>query len=154
MRCATHPDVETNLTCGKCGKPICPRCLVQTPVGARCRDCAKLKRLPTFEVAAPLYLRAVGTGLGLAVALGIAWGFVSDLIPFIYLGLLIGAGVGYAVGELVALSANRKRGLGLAVIGGFCVALSYFVSTFLSGVHLFDLLAVALGIFIAVGRLR
>ncbi len=35
MKCATHPEVDTNLRCGKCGKPICLRCLVQTPVGDR-----------------------------------------------------------------------------------------------------------------------
>lgn len=44
MRCALDPDTETNLTCGKCGQPICPKCLVQTPVGARCPQCAALKQ--------------------------------------------------------------------------------------------------------------
>ena len=64
MKCATHPEVETNLTCGKCGTPICPRCLVQTPVGARCRKCAGLRRLPTYEIAPQQYLKAVGVALG------------------------------------------------------------------------------------------
>ena len=35
MACATHPEVETGLSCGRCETLICPRCLVQTPVGTR-----------------------------------------------------------------------------------------------------------------------
>jgi len=35
--CARHRNT-TQLTCARCGKPICPRCLVQTPVGFMCDD--------------------------------------------------------------------------------------------------------------------
>ncbi len=162
MRCATHPEVETNLSCGKCGKPICPKCLVQTPVGARCRGCAQLKRLPTYKITAPQYLKAVGTGLGLAIALGIAWGLVRRLLPFFLRLLLVGA-VGYAIGELISLSVNRKRGLALQIIAGVSLVLSYLVSnielsggrlTFVLYFGLYDLLALALGIFVAATRLR
>ncbi len=157
MRCATHPEVETSLRCGKCSKPICPRCLVQTPVGARCRDCARLYRLPTYQVSTKYYLRAVGTGLGMAIVCGIVWGVVGNFIPFFYLNLLIAPGIGYAIGEVVSLSVNRKRGTGLAVIAGSALVVSYLVSMFSPwGLRfgLFDLLALALGIFVAVTRLR
>ena len=157
MQCATHPDVETNLRCGKCGKPICPRCLVQTPVGARCLDCARLYKLPTFRVTTQHYLRAVGTALGMAIVCGLVWGVVLGLMPFFFLNFLLAAGVGYAVGEVVSLSVNRKRGTGLAVIAGIGVAISYFVSLFFPwgpSFALIDLLALALGIFVAVTRLR
>lgn len=39
LRCDAD-DVETRLTCAHCGTPICPRCMVRTAVGLRCRDCA------------------------------------------------------------------------------------------------------------------
>lgn len=160
MRCAAHPDVETNLRCGKCGKLICPRCLVQSPVGARCPGCARLYRLPTYRVAARHYLRAALTASGMAVVCGVVWGVVGAFLPFILLGFLLAAGVGYALGEVVGLSVNRKRGAGLAVIAGAGVALSYLVSILAGGFPfglinvLFDLLALALGIFVAVTRLR
>ena len=163
MRCATHPDVETNLRCGKCGKPICPKCLVQTPVGAKCPDCAKLHKLPTFRVTKQYYLRAAGTALGMAIVCGLVWGVVMGLVPFFFLNFLLAAGVGYAIGEVVSLSVNRKRGTGLAVIAGIGVAISYLVSLFspwgpsfaLIGLRFFiGLLALALGIFVAVTRLR
>ncbi|MFC2013171.1 hypothetical protein ACFLUE_02675, partial [Chloroflexota bacterium] len=82
--------------------------------------------------------------------------------PFLYLNFVFAAAVGYATGEVVSRSANRKRGRGLAVIAGLSVALSYLVSILLFGgfvlfsiqVLVLDLLALALGIFIAVSRLR
>jgi len=166
MKCAAHPEVETNLRCGKCGKPICPRCLVQTPVGARCAECAKLYKLPTYRVSAQYYLRAAGTAMGTAIVCGVLWGVVANFLPFILLNLLLGAGVGYAIGEVVSLSVNRKRGKRLAAIAGVGVAISYLVSIFLPWgfplgfFHLslfrivIDLAAVALGIFVAVTRFR
>ena len=161
MKCATHPEIETNLKCGKCGKPICPKCMVQTPVGARCPDCARLYKLPTYRVSAKHYLRAVGTALGMAIVCGVVWGLIGSFVPFIFLNLLLAAGAGYAIGEVVSLSVNRKRGTGLATIAGIAVAISYLVSLLLPwglpfglSFHFLDLLALALGIYVAVTRLR
>jgi len=135
--------------------------MVQTPVGARCPQCAKLYRLPTYRVSTGYYLRALGTALGMAVVCGAIWGVVGGFLPFFYLNLLIGPGVGYAIGEVVSLSVNRKRGRGLAAVAGIGVAVSYLVSILtpwgfpVGLLHiLLDLAALALGIFVAVARLR
>jgi len=157
MKCATHPEIETNLRCSKCSKPICPECMVQTPVGARCQDCARLYKLPTYSVSTQYYLRAVGTGLGMAIVCGIIWGVVWGLVPILYLGLLLAPGVGYAIGEVISLAVNRKRGTGLAIVASLAVVISYLVSILSPwglSFHLFDLLALALGIFVAITRLR
>ena len=166
MKCAAHPEVETNLRCGKCGKLICPKCLVQTPVGARCPDCAKLHKLPTYRISTKYYLIAIGTGLGMAIVCGIAWGVIGWFTP-VYLNLLWALGVGYAIGEVVSLSVNRKHGTGLAVVAGMALVISYLISNIrlfhgmilfsfsFSPFHLIiDLVALALGIFVAVTRLR
>ncbi|MFH1646940.1 MAG: B-box zinc finger protein [Chloroflexota bacterium] len=161
MKCATHPDVETNLRCGKCGKPICPRCMVQTPVGARCRECARLYKLPTFRVSGTYYLRAGGAALGSAVVTGLIWGVLDSILPFFLLSLVLAAAVGYAVGEAVSFSVNRKRGRWLATVGGVGVVVSYAVSIF-SFSHIpfgalqviFDLVGIGIGIYMAVNRLR
>ena len=161
MKCATHPEVETNLRCGKCGKPICPKCMVQTPVGARCPECARLYKLPTYSVSTAYYLRAVGSGLGAALVTGVIWGSIAAFVPFFlrlfFLSLFLAAGVGYAIGEIVSLSVNRKRSTGLAIVASLAVVTSYVVGLLLPwgfGFRLFDLLAVAVGIFLAVTRLR
>ena len=161
MRCAAHPEIETSLRCGKCDKPICPKCLVQTPVGARCPDCAGLYKLPTYRVSVKYYLRAIGTALGMAIVGGIAWRLIDSLIPFFILSLLLAPAVGYAIGEVISLSTNRKRGRGLATIAGIAVTISYLINILLLGglpfslfYILLELLALALGIYVAVNRLR
>ena len=78
MKCAAHPEIETSLKCGKCGTPICPKCMVQTPVGARCPKCANLRKLPTFRVSGGHYLKGAGTALGMAVVTGSAVPQVSS----------------------------------------------------------------------------
>lgn len=93
----------------------------------------------------------------MAIVGGVVWEVVQVLLPFFLLNFLLAAGVGYAIGEVVSLSVNRKRGRGLAAIAGIAVALSYLMNLFLPwGFHfsLFDILALALGIYIAVNRLR
>jgi hydrogenase/urease accessory protein HupE len=161
LRCATHPDVATNLRCGKCGKLICPRCMVQTPVGARCRECARLYKLPTFRISSAYYLRAAGTALGMAIVTGLVWGLIDNFIPFFYLDLVLAAGAGYAIGEVTSLSVNRKRGRWLAVLGGISVAISLAVNVFSFGglprspiPIIISLIALGIGISMAVNRLR
>jgi hypothetical protein len=170
MRCTYHPDVETNLRCGKCDKPICPKCMVQTPVGARCPDCAKLYKLPTYRVSRKYYLIAVGTALGMAIVCGFAWGAIDWVIPFFSLNLLLAPGAGYAIGEVTSLAVNRKRGTGLAVVCGAAVVPSYIFNllaiSLLADISFFwalptgpfsviyNIIAVGLGIFVAVTRLR
>ena len=164
-RCARHPGVVTSLRCGKCATPICPRCLVQTPVGARCPACARLVTPPTFRVTPAHYARAVLAALGAALVLGILWAVLDALLPFILLSLGLAAATGYAAGEAISRAVNRKSSTGLAVIGALTVVAAYSVrfvlpallsAGFFIGVsfHLLDLLGLGLGIFFAASRLR
>ena len=160
MQCATHPSVETELTCSRCGKAICPRCLVITPVGARCRECARLRRLPTYQLGAAFVMRGLGAALAVGAAVGAVWGF---LVPFnvgVFIGLFLGLGLGYAVGESVSWASNRKRGptlQGMAVVG---VLLAYAVRNLVEGAGVFSAndvfgyVVVGVAAFTAIGRLR
>ena len=38
-RCYRHPDVETGVHCTRCGRPICPDCMIPAPVGHQCPNC-------------------------------------------------------------------------------------------------------------------
>ena len=155
-RCATHPAVETNLRCSKCDKPICPRCLVQTPVGARCRECANLRRLPIYEMAPGHYLRAAGVSVVVAVVVGVIWPFIPVYGIF---SILIALAAGYVIGEVVSRSVNRKRGLALQVIAGGGAFICYLVRSIIvlpiySFFSIYGLIALAAAIFMAVVRLR
>ena len=96
----------------------------------------------------------------MALVCGAVWGIVTRFVP-LNLNLLLAPGAGYVIGEVVGLSVNRKRGRGLATIAGSAVAVSYFITFlfpdgFTSGLFniIYHLVALALGIFVAVTRLR
>jgi membrane associated rhomboid family serine protease len=44
-RCAWHPETETGLSCQRCERPICAKCLVDASVGFQCPECAKDKQV-------------------------------------------------------------------------------------------------------------
>jgi hypothetical protein len=111
--CSTHPKVETYLRCGRCDTPICPRCLIQTPVGARCRACARLRRLPIYDVGPRLLLRGAAAGLAAATFGGSIVFLAMGFLPFLIGVLIVGALFGYGVSEVVSLAANRRRGASL-----------------------------------------
>ena len=135
LRCARHPNVSTVLRCGRCETPICPRCLVQTPVGARCPDCAQVRRLPTVDVSPQFLARGIGAALAGGVAVGAVWGYaVGSSRGFIGIFLiLIAIAVGWAIGESIALATNRKRSTALqaCAVGGVIVA--YLVHNLVMG---------------------
>ena len=167
MQCATHPDTETGLACGKCGKPICPRCLYHTPVGARCRECANIRRLPQYQISAPYLLRGAGAALAAGLILGGIWGLFLPFGGFLFFLLLVGLGLGYGVGEAVSVATNRKAGPPLQAIAAAGVVLAYLVRSAIlasafRGIDLGDIvsndlsgyIAVAIGVAMAIGRVR
>lgn len=121
-QCSYHPNVRTRLRCSKCGKPICPRCAVETPVGYRCPDCAAVRGLPTYQTPTGMLIKSLMLGVVIAAAAGVLWGFFPAWN--FYLALLLGFGVA----EGMAWAANYKRGadLQLAAIG--CVILGLAIS--------------------------
>lgn len=124
-RCARHPKVETALGCGRCETPICPRCLVTTPVGARCPACARVKRIALL--AKPIDM-ARGGSLGIAVA--VVGSLVAATIPF--LGIIGLAVVGFVTGEAVSVGANRKRAWELGALAIVCLLIGYLLSPYLA----------------------
>jgi hypothetical protein len=162
MKCATHPDVETELMCSRCGKPICPRCLVQTPVGARCRECAHLRRIPTYDVATRFLLRGVAAAAAVGALAGLLWHVIlpQRVTGIVYVALFFALGLGYAVGEAVSWATNRKRGAVLQGVAASGVVVAYLVRNLLQGSGLitandvFGWVTVGIGIVVAIGRLR
>jgi hypothetical protein len=114
--CVRHPGRETALRCGKCGTPICVRCVVQTPVGGRCPTCANLRRLPQFDVGWSLTGRAALGGLA---ASAVGW-YVLSFLP--YLRYFLSILVGVAVGEIMSRLARRRTSLALEVAAVVVVA--------------------------------
>lgn len=158
--CAKHQNVETALSCSRCGTPICPRCAVMTPVGARCRDCAQLRRLPTFQVGAAALAKGAAAAVAAAVVGGIVWGAVSLVIFLGYIGFFLAMAIGYGIGEAVSRAANRKQGPQLVILGVGGVVVAFAIrNVILSGAvvdvrDLWGLISLVLAALVAAGRLQ
>ena len=81
-RCYRHPDRETLVHCTRCGRPICPECMIPAPVGHHCPECvaearrefrrgpgrrillhgASITRTMLFVLVAAFVLELVGAG--------------------------------------------------------------------------------------------
>jgi B-box zinc finger len=127
MRCSRHPNTPTLLRCGRCGTPICPRCMINTEVGQRCPDCGRGGRLPTYRVTPAILARGAVAGLLTATAIGYLW----SLVPAF--GFWIGLLMGFVAGEAVARATNVKRGPAMMATAAASVVLGFLLGFLLLG---------------------
>lgn len=45
QRCAWHPETETGLSCQRCDRPICTKCMIDAAVGFQCPECSSDKQV-------------------------------------------------------------------------------------------------------------
>ena len=164
--CYWHPETETGLSCSRCGKNICTNCLVQAPVGIRCRECGRAQPMPTYDVQTPHYVRGVAAAIGLAIAGGVLWA-VLDVVAlglgaFGLISSMLAVPFGYATGDIISRSVNRKRNVTLSYIAIVTVIAGFLLSRLIhivigSGVgfdFMWTILFVAGGCYLAWQRLR
>jgi membrane associated rhomboid family serine protease len=122
-RCYRHPEVATGVHCTRCGRPICPECMIAAPVGHQCPTCvAEAKREyrqgPGRRVAianakaisvTTVLLALMGVGYVLEVVAGGAGSLVGG--PGTVHLVRLGASVGLAQvpgGELVGIATGQE----------------------------------------------
>ncbi len=160
--CHWHPNRDTRLTCGNCGKPICTQCMRHHPVGIRCKECAGLARLPTYQVSASYAARGIGAMVGLGIAGGLVLLLVRSVLGsfagFLFFFLMFG--LGYALGEGVSAAVNRRRGkpyqymaAGAVLIAASPILISLLLSLSISIGALFTLAGVVAAVAVAMSRL-
>jgi hypothetical protein len=157
MQCARHPKIETALSCGKCGTPICPDCSVAGPVGMRCPDCASLRSSTLYQVRPERFALAALAG----IAAGTIAGVVLQHIGFFI--LFVAPLIGGVLGEVILRATGRKRGPRLEFLAGAAVVVGAGLSLLLTrnfGVFfnpvsaVFFVLAVGLTAAAAVAKIR
>ena len=120
LRCKCRKKQVTSLRCSRCFVPICPDCSKNAPVGMICKQCASAGRSPIYQVdaatlakAAPLcLLTAIVGGFFLTASTGFS--FFSVFLSFVY---------GFCVADIGYRMSGRKRGTGMEIMVGTCVAL-------------------------------
>ena len=116
MYCANHPHVETRLRCNKCGKPICTKCAIRTPVGFRCPECLH-EQQAVFYTATPLdYGKAVIVALALAVVAG----FIMSQLPWLF-AIFLGPVIGGLIAEAVRRATRKRRGRWIPLVVLICI---------------------------------
>lgn len=121
MNCVNHPSVETNVSCSNCGDPICPDCMVYTPVGVKCATCARVPKSALIRIKPERLALTVGAGLLAAAAGGYVFGLVISTISFF--AIFVAFGLGSGVGEAISWASGRYHGQRLAVWAAVCGAI-------------------------------
>lgn len=147
--CANHPSVPTVLRCNRCGKPICVRCAVRTPVGYRCKECLSQQQAVFYTGGPADYL--IG-GL-IALVLGGLAGFLMLSLGAWFFALILGPVIGIGIAELVRLAVRRRRSkfLWLAASAGLLVGAVPGLLLSLAGLDLWRLLTLGLFLALSVG---
>jgi hypothetical protein len=126
--CVNHPGVETRLTCSNCGTPICPRCMVTTAVGQKCRDCARQSGRAKGTPEPALLARAFGAGFAVAVV----GGAVLLFTPF--LRILLAAALGLLVAAASRWAARRRVHTQLGIVAAAAAVLGIAAVALVLGV--------------------
>jgi len=110
--CAWHPGVETNVSCRECGRYMCPKDMVESPVGYKCRECGRAKI--TKGGAKP---RQVGLAFAFGMVAAMVAAPVAGFIPFLFLGAILYGGV---VGEAARRGGGGHRTWQFSAIAAVC----------------------------------
>ncbi len=150
--CPQHPTVATQMRCNKCGKFICLKCAVQTPVGYRCNACVYQQQQVYFNARphdnlVALLLTFVLTALVIPFAAVVADGFYLGAF---YLALIVGPGAGALLVQSVRRLTGRRRSRHMRyfVLGGLVLGLMLSVIIALFVANLWILSNLPMWIFI------
>jgi len=107
LYCTVHPDRETTLRCNKCGRPMCPECAVQTPVGYRCRECVRGIQNAYYKASDTDYYVVFAVCAGLT---GVAALIIAAINFGLLISLIIALPAGGAIAEGGLRLTSRRRG--------------------------------------------
>ncbi len=142
--CSYHKGVETGVSCVECGRYICPKDWVDTPVGYKCREHGLTKRPTLGGVKPRQYLAGAGAALGAGVALAV----VLTFVPFMSFWVSIIGGIGVAEATrrgsgghrtwefALMAAAGAAIGVGVAGVFGYLNVVALVLSPIAAAVYL------------------
>lgn len=116
--CYYHPSTPTELRCNKCGKYICPKDAVRTPVGYRCKGCVK-EQQDIFYNATPIdYVVAAAVSFVLSL-------IAAVIIPALGFFAIFAAPIaGGVISEGVRFTTRKRRGRYIWLIAIACMIIT------------------------------
>jgi hypothetical protein len=127
--CAFHPGVETELRCTECERYICPKDMVETPVGYKCPVCAKPAPGQHVVLKPQQLVRAIIVG-GLVGVLG---GIVMAFMSFGFFGFILGFVWGSTTAEATRRASGGHRQWTVGVVTLVAIALGALVAMGITG---------------------
>lgn len=101
---------------------ICPECLIQTPVGFKCPDCAKAKPSHLEEITNKQYIKGGLSGIVIGAGAGYIWYQLSMYGALI--SLAVAYAVGFCVSRAITASIGTKVGLKIQIFAGLITLIS------------------------------
>ena len=114
--CYRHPTVETSLRCNKCGRYICSKCAIRTPVGYTCPECIRKQEDKFYTGAWTDYIIAVVIALPLSLIAALIFVYIIGLIGwFSWIIAFFAAPItGGIIAEAVRRGVQKRRSRYLA----------------------------------------
>lgn len=115
----SHDD--SRLTCSECDAPICSNCLVQCPVGFRCKTCVGANKKPTQSPAL-----TVAKAFGASFLVGLVAGWLIPFMAIPYVSCFICFFMGIYSGRWLVQHLDRSLGAKVAptVVFGLLIGMS------------------------------
>lgn len=147
LYCVNHPNVETMLRCNRCGRPVCTRCVVQTPVGYRCKQCVGQQQAAFFTGGVVDYV----LGAIIALVLGGIASYLISLTGLWFIALILGPTIGIGIAEAVRFAVRRRRSRYLWAVVAGAMVLSAVPALLVSLFSLWSLFVLGLYLVLSVG---
>ncbi len=103
---AKHSCGDSRLACSDCGATVCPKCMVECPVGNRCKKCAAKTESHILKVTPGIAIRT----FLVAMLAGFAFTFLNPFGSFSFYSWIIVYFVGTLVGNLIHRISGYKMG--------------------------------------------
>ncbi len=128
LACFYHPNSETRVSCGRCGRPLCPDCVRHGATGVRCKECISLSPEQRGLANRQQIRNALAAALGVAVAGGVLFGLLN------WVNVVTGAALGFGIGLAAFHASGRHRDVSIQALAGGSALVGLVVAAVVSSI--------------------